>query len=249
MNQVSKNLLKKNYNDWAIFSIINNAKLKEKTVYGWKIIVGKKVTVEVVFHIIRKFRNEIVIKAVGPQGRQNLGNLAAGAQNLNFYLPDDLVLFQSEVKQIEANGNIRVTFPKMIAQVDRRKHLRLFVENGIKVNVGFTKENHGAKKVKQQFKKPCFDISGGGLSFIVSRTEKAFFKEGDLIEKLKVELDNEQIMCHAKIINIFEVQPDQRNGLIYKGFKICLKLLDMPAESKKKLEEFVFRYVDLDEAI
>ena len=54
MTQIGSNKLKKNFNDWAICSLIENTKIEEKPIMGWKIIAGKKVTVEVVFHIIRK---------------------------------------------------------------------------------------------------------------------------------------------------------------------------------------------------
>lgn len=249
MNQKSRNTLKKNFNDWAIFSIINNTKVNEKTVLGWKIVAGKKVTVEVIFHIIRKFRNEIVVRAVGPQGRKNLGNLAAGAQTLNFYLPGDMVLFQTEVKQIELSGDIRIKIPTMIAQVDRRKDLRLFVENGIKVELNFSKENHGQKVATQQFKKVCFDVSAGGLSFIISKPEKKFFKYRDLVKTIRLSLDNEDIMVDAKVVNILEVEPNSQNDLHYKGWKICLSYVALRNPIKKKIEDFVFRYIELDEAI
>jgi c-di-GMP-binding flagellar brake protein YcgR len=249
MNQKSRNTLKKNFNDWAIFSIINNTKVNEKTVLGWKIVAGKKVTVEVVFHIIRKFRNEIVVRAVGPQGRTNLGNLAAGAQKLNFYLPGDMVLFQTEVKQIEMSGDIRIKIPEMIAQIDRRKDLRLFIENGIKVDVEFFKQGHGQKIINQQFKKQCFDVSGGGLSFIISKTEKKFFKDRDIVKAIKLGLDGEEILVNTQIVNILEVEPNAQNELHYKGWKICLSYVDIKKPTKKKIEDFVFRYIDLDEAI
>lgn len=249
MGQKNKNLLKKNFNDWAIFSIISNAKINEKTVMGWKIVAGKKVTVEVLFHIIRKFRKEIIVRAIGPQGKATLGNLAAGAQKLNFYLPDEMVLFQSEVKQIEMSGDIKITIPEMIAQVDRRKDLRLFIENGMSVDIEFLKKNHGQKVVTHNFKKTCFDISAGGLSFIISKTEKKFFKENDLLKNLKIYLDGKELEVSAQVINILEVEPDTRNELNYKGWKICLKYLNKKQNASRDIEDYVFRYLDLGEAI
>lgn len=249
MNQKNGNTLKKNYNDWAIFSIINNTKINEKTVLGWKIVAGRKVTVEVIFHIIRKFRNEVVVRAVGPQGKSKLANLATGANKLNFYLPDDMVLFQTEVKHIEPAGDIRIKIPEMIAQVDRRKDLRLFVENGINIELQFFKQNHGQKIATQQFKKGCFDISAGGLSFVISKTEKKFFKDGDIIKSIKLNLDNKDIELDSQIINILEVEPNAQNDLHYRGWKVCVKYLNLKKEIKKVIEEFVFRYIELDEAI
>lgn len=249
MTQKVENLLKKNHNDWAIFSMINNAKINEKTVIGWKILAGKKVTVEVQFSIIRKFRNEIIIKAIGSHKKEKLRELTAGSQKLNFYLPDDLVLFQCEVKQVEQNGDVRVVMPSMIAQVDRRKDLRLFIEGGMNVDLNFFKENHAQRKANQKFAKQCFDISAGGLAFIVSNSEKKFFKEKDVINHLHVNLDNFEFDIRAHVVKILEVEPNSRNELNYKGWKVCIKYLNLTADVKKEIESFIFKYIDFDEAI
>ena len=249
MVQGNENLLKKNTKSWAIFSIISNAKIENRPVLGWKIVAGKKVTVEVIFHIIRKFRNEIVVRAVGPLGKKNLGNLAAGAQKLNFYLPDELVLFQSSVKQIEENGDIRVEIPSVIAQIDRRRDLRLLLENSNQVELEFSKENHGVKKRSQTFKKSCYDISAGGVSFIVSKSEKDFFKAGDIVKRLDMKIDNKILHLNSQVINIFEIEPTPHNGLIYKGWKVCLYHLSLDPGHKRLIEDFVFKYIDFDEAI
>jgi hypothetical protein len=249
MNKVESNTLKKNFNDWAIFSIINNTKLSDKSVLGWKIVAGKKVTVEVIFHIIRKFRNEIVVRAVGSQGKVSLGDLAAGAQKLNFYLPDDMVLFQTDVKHVEQNGDVRIKIPEMIAQIDRRKFLRLFVEDGIDVNVKFLKENHGHKVSTQQFIKSCFDVSAGGFSFIISKSESRFFMKDDSMFGIELQIGKENITVNADIINILEVEPTVENKLHYKGWKVCVKYSHIKKESKNLLNDFIFRYVDISEAI
>ncbi|MBD64115.1 MAG: hypothetical protein CME62_02835 [Halobacteriovoraceae bacterium] len=248
MSQIGSNKLKKNYNDWAITSLLENAKSNEKSIMGWKVVAGQKVVVEVIFHIIRKFRKEIVVRAIGPQAKAQLADLSVGAENLNFYLPEDLVLFQSQVKKIDMNGDITISIPDMIAQVDRRKYLRLFVEEGIKASVSFQKENHGLKLGSQLFEKKCFDLSAGGLSFIISKSESKFFQLGDQISKLKVLLDKDEIYINCQVINIFEVEPSPSNGLNYKGLKVSLRYLDLSNQAQKKLDHFVFNYVQIEDA-
>lgn len=248
MSQAGSNQLKKNFNDWAITSLINNAKAKEHPVMGWKIVGGKKEIVDVNFHIIRKFRNEIVVRANSPQTKDQLTDLSVGAQNLNFYLPEDLVLFQSTVKKIEVNGDVVIEFPEFIAQVDRRKHMRLFIENGIRSEIFFTKENHGQRVRSQAFQKGCFDISAGGLSFIISKTEKKFFEVGDGLYGLQLEIDDFTIHLNGQVVNILEVEPNARNGLIYKGWKISVKFTSIALEAQKMIDDFVFSHVDIEEA-
>ncbi len=249
MNQKNKNILKKNSNDWAIFSIINNTKINEKPVVGWKIVAGKKITVDVTFHIIRKFRNEIVVKAIGASENKRLGELAAGAENLNFYLPDDMVLFQAEVKQIELSGDLRVKIPDMIAQVDRRKNMRLFVESGMQTELSFKKQNHGHKAATHNFKKNCFDISSGGASFLISKLETKFFAIEDKIDEVSLKINEKEFKMDAEVVNILEVEPDARNGLHYKNYKICLNYMNLDTEAKRYIDKYVFDYIDFDEAI
>ena len=248
MKQVSGNSLKKNTNTWAIFSIINNAKLNNKPIMAWKIIGGKKITVPVYFHIIRKFRNEIVIRAIKKSENTKLAELTTQG-SLNLYLPDDMVLFQSYVKEIEVSGDIRIILPDMIAQVDRRKHLRLFLDENVTAQLNFFKESNGQRKITQKFSKSCFDISAGGLSFVVSKTELAFFKRGDQIHDLELYIDNECLQVSAEVTNLFEVEPNETNNLIYKGWKISLKYNELESEKVESINNFVFRHVDLEEAI
>lgn len=249
MEKSNKNLLKKNFDEWAIFSIIDNTKNDERSVLGWKFVSGKKVTVEVTFYIIRKSRKEIVVRSASRDGKKLLGELAASANNLNFYLPDDMVLFQTEVKQIESNGDVRVAIPKMIAQVDRRKNFRLFIENGIGVKVEFHKSGHGQKHMEQLFRKDCYDISASGLSFIASKSEKKFFEKKDEIQKVKLDLDGLAVDLNCEVVNIQEILPSSNNNLHYKGWKIAVEFTKIAPEHAKAIDNFVFRFVDLDKAI
>lgn len=249
MDQVGSNNLKKNYSAWAIFSLINNTKLGEKPVLGWRIIGGKKVTVDVYIRVIRKFRNELVIKALSPDGSKKLSNLIAGSDKLNLYLPDDLVLFQSRVLKSDTNGDVVISIPNMIAHVDRRKHLRLFITNDVNVSIEFQKENHGQRITTQQFDKKCFDVSAGGLSFIISRIEGRFFEIGDRIYAISLILDRRKTLVNAEVVNILDVEPDDRNGLIYKGQKVCLRYVEPSANQQSVINEFVFKYVQIHEAM
>ena len=251
MSQGNKNLLNKNFNEWDIFSIINNTKVNGNQVIGWKIIAGKKITIDVSFYIIRKFRNEIVVRVVNTKESSKLGDLATGSDKINFYLPEDLVLFQTEVKQIETNGDLRIKIPSMIAQIDRRKDIRLNLKEGVCAKVFFQKENILATSTTKlhSFKKDCFDLSGGGLSFLVSKSEMKFFKRDDIIENITLNLGNEEFKLSSYVVNILEQEPDSRNGLNYKAWKICVKYREITEKEKKKIDQFVFQYVDFDDAI
>ena len=141
MSKRNANTLKKNKSKWAIFSLVNNTKINESQIMGWRIVAGKKVTSEVFIRVIRKFRNEFVVRAVSESEKNNLNNLLASSETLNFYLVQDMVLFQTEVKHIDSNGDFVFKMPEMIAQIDlrtvqkreRRKHQFLHLLSLLKI--------------------------------------------------------------------------------------------------------------------
>jgi hypothetical protein len=243
MNQ-SSNPLKKNHAAWAIFSILNNTKLQSKPVMGWRLIGDKKVTVELNLHIIRKFRNELVFKAEG-ENQIVLSHLVAGSDKLNIFLPNDLALFQSKIKVFE-NGLVTLSMPEMIAQVDRRKFMRLPVDDGIDCSIKFFKQSHLQQRNIQSFDRKCFDVSAGGLSFIVSKAEEKFFKSGDFILGLELKIDGIVNTMSAQVVNILDIEPNERNKLIYKGSKICLRFTQIDQKAQKFIQDFVFKNSDLN---
>ena len=46
----------------AIDSLIENTKSEDKQVVGWRIVEGKKQTVELYVRVIRSFRNEFILR-------------------------------------------------------------------------------------------------------------------------------------------------------------------------------------------
>lgn len=249
MSKRNANTLKKNKSKWAIFSLVNNTKINESQIMGWRIVAGKKVTSEVFIRVIRKFRNEFVVRAVSESEKNKLNNLLASSGNLNFYLVQDMVLFQTEVKHIDSNGDFVFKMPEMIAQIDRRKYMRIFLDNRVKALCTFYKKNHGHKIVNQQFQKECFDISAGGLSFFISKAESKFFEKGDLIEQIRIKIDENWVNVKGDVVNVIDVEPDERNNLHYKAIKVCVKYYDTADQARKTIDEFVFKHIDLEEAM
>lgn len=249
MDKANSNILKKNYSAWAIFSILNNTKLRGKPAIAWRIVSGKKITAEVFIRVIRRSRNEILIRGTDPGSQKILGTLSSGSENLNLFLPEDMVLFQSDIKSFDSSGDTTLKVPSMIAQIDRRKHMRLFVAEEVPAQIKFFKQTHAQRANTQMFDKQCFDISAGGLSFIVSKMESKFFMEGDSIGPIRIFAENKEVSVTGKIVNILDVEPDNRNKLHYKGRKICLRYDKIDPKDRKFIDDFVFRHADLSEAV
>ena len=249
MKAVGSNNLKKNHSSGAIFSIIFNTKLNEKPVICWRMINGKKVTVDVYMRVIRKFRDEFIIRPLRENGKKTLNNLLAGSEKLNLYLPSDLVLCQCDIKKVDSNGDIVLKMPEMIAQIDRRKYLRLFIDNGISASVDFSKEISGYHKKIQKFSKNCFDISAGGFSIILSKTESKFFQNNDNLNQISLDLDGKKTQIDGMVINIFDIEPDDQNGLLYRSKKVCVQYRNLDFKQEKVINDYVFKHIDFQDVI
>jgi c-di-GMP-binding flagellar brake protein YcgR len=240
--------LNKNKSSWALYSILENKKEKKENFICWRMINGSKQVAEVSLSIIRKSREEIVIKAVGEKNEKALLDIVTGAETVNFFLQEDKVLFQSVIKSSSGQGKLTVSLPREFAHIDRRNHVRLQLYDDITSTLSFKKESHYSQhKTNQLFEKKCFDLSAGGLSFIVSRVEARFFKKNDPIHSIALVMNNKTIMCAAKVVTILDVEPNDRNKLNYKAHKVCLEFTVISEQDRKCIGEYVFKYVDLDE--
>ncbi len=71
----------------------------------------------------------------------------------------------------------------------------------------------------------------------------------DLIKDINIRIEGREIKVNAVIMNILDVEPNKQNQLNYKGKKVCLRFLNLDATNKKFLEDFIFRYMDIDVVI
>lgn len=249
MKDSAKNKLKKNTSPAAVLSIISNAKEAEKKIIAWKLVAGKKITVDVHFRVIRRFRDELVVCPVSKKDEAKLSDLVLGAKSLNFYIPDEMVLFQSEIKSSFSNGDLTLRFPELIAQIDRRKHLRLLLPEFLGVKVKFFREISSFRTSSRLFEKNCFDISAGGFSFILSKTEARFFKGTKDISLLSLRIGDKEIKTGAEIISMLEISPNSDNKLNYRAIKVCVRFHHISEKDMSYINDFVFQHIDLDTAI
>lgn len=240
--------LNKNKSSWALCSILSNKKERRESFVCWKMVGGVKQVAEVSLSIIRKSREEIVVKPVGEKNERSLQEIVTGSETVNFFLQEDKVLFQSVIKSFSSQGQLTVSLPKEFAQIDRRDHVRLQLYDDLTSCLSFKKESHYSQnKMNQHFDKKCFDLSAGGLSFIVSRVEARFFKNEDPIHSIALQVNGKTIICAAKVVNILDIEPNDRNKLNYKAHKICIEFTIISDKDRKYINDYVFKYVDLDE--
>lgn len=235
----------------SIMSIINNTKEGDKKVTGWRIIEGKKQTVDLYIRVIRAFRNEFVLRVKDSKDERLFKTLHISLESFNVFFPKDLVLFQAKIKSRDLDtGDLTLELPSMIAQVDRRKSLRYEFKSNESVKIDILKKFNLMNQKQQLFKKDLCDLSSGGASFYVSKADRKFFKESDVLENVALYINDGEVNdTILKVISCIEIKPSALNCLSYPVYKVSVKFDNISDKSKEIIEEYVFQKIDFNKAV
>jgi hypothetical protein len=238
----NNNNLKKVKDEYTILSLLFCAKDNSAEVFIWKLIGNTKYLGQVRIESIRKVRNDFCI--IPAEGQDRLvQDLMGGYSHVDLYIPDSGTLLRCKIKQTDAPFRYYLQFPEFVAQVDRRKELRLNVEGTSEVKLSFGKSVNLPKPMSQHFLKDCYDVSTGGFSFYISRLESKFFQINDQIPMIEIKAGKWSTKVAAVIAHIHEVEPDEYNGLSYKVWRINCRYSQIDQVSKKYLEKFIFERI------
>jgi c-di-GMP-binding flagellar brake protein YcgR len=244
---VAVNPLRKENDPKNILNALNRAKNEGKPVIVWRLIGSSKKTSEAAITMVCKYSNELTFK-VNNLNVEDVKSIISGSNVVNFYVPDESFLFQAEVKSFSEDNVLSVCFPTMVAQVERRKYFRLEKMDGIIMRTNFyIASDMGATNKVQLFEKDCFDLSAGGLSFIITKLEKKFFNIDDIVAGIHLMFGSNEVVLNGKIVNFIPIEPNQKNNLLYKGYKVCIEFIDISDLEKQKVNLFVFRFADVDQ--
>lgn len=249
MSSLGNNQLIQNEDEKMIFNILRDAKQNEMKCMVWKFVGGTKITAEAHIKVIRKFNGEIVFDAITDGHKEKMKSVISGSDQINIFIIEKAVLFRSKIRKIDEDKCLVLDFPKMLAQAERRKSLRLVVPMEVGCDLEFfkTSTNNGVKT--QIFNKKCYDISAGGLSFLLNKSETKFFEIGDIISSVKVQIDGFEFMLDGRIVNFIPVEPGPGNDVIYKGVRVCIKFEAIDEIAKDTINTFVFKHLDVTDAI
>lgn len=236
------NKLKKVKDEATILGLINGAKEENFEVFIWKLVGGSKHLGQVRIESVRKVRKDFCIIPMEGQDRQ-VQDLMGSQGHIDLYIPDAALLMRCQVKQTDAPIRYYLHLPEFVAQVERRKSLRLNVYEGDEVKVCFSKSVTVPRPMSQYFLKSCMDISNGGFSFFVSKMESKFFRTGDPIPAVEIKAGDWSAKLTAEVTTVKEVDPDEYNGLTYKVWRVSCRFQQIDQISKKYLDKFILERI------
>jgi hypothetical protein len=236
---LSTNDLKKITDPLTIRSLLATVKEQNQDVFVWKLINGDRHMAQVRFGVIRKERNDFLIIACDGQEAEARG-LLDSATHIDLYVPGSELFMRSSVKRGDTPGRYYIGVPELIAQLDRRRSLRLNTYSSEEVKLSFTKTIQQLKPIPHQFAKNCYDISTGGFSFLISKAELKYFEVGQEVPEMGVKIANWSSKPSAKITGIREYEPDANNNLTYKVWRVSCAFTKIDDIGKKYLERYIF---------
>jgi len=240
---VEYNKLKKIHDSSLIYTLLQSTKDHNHEIWFWRMVGEIKHLVPVKFEVIRKSRSDFaIVPSVGFESE--VKDLVGGNSTMDFYIPESGILLRAKLKKFEQEtGRFYLEVPEFLAQVERRKNFRLNVFEQDQVVLQFTKNILQPRPQSQLFMKSCFDISAGGFSFLVSRLEGKYFKDGDRVPAIQLKVGERAIPVDASVVLIREIEPDAHNGLNYKVWKVSCKFDKIDDIPKKFLEKYIFERI------
>ncbi len=239
------NILAQNFQQKAIIRTLKEIRESKKLILAWRIFGDVKVTVPINLKVVRSHRNELLFE-VTKENFDELVKITTGYEKINFYMPEGNVLFQSRLKELSNDFFMVAHLPDRIVRQERRKSLRTRIDEK-DVQVAFQKEVNGAQRFNQFFEKNCYDLSVGGLSFIMTQTESKMFKMGDRIYFADVIINGRRIDADLELVNLIPIDPDPHNKLAYRGFKACFQFIRLTKENRNIIDIYVMSNIKLDE--
>jgi c-di-GMP-binding flagellar brake protein YcgR len=241
MNTLKKKLAS-NTEKKSIFNSLKDARDSQHTFIAWRILGRKKIICSVVMSSLRGQRE--IVFSYNPKDSDYINAILNGKDEISFLVEEQCLLFRAKVSKKPHNGSFIVEFPSNAAIQDRRKDFRLRM-NEISSELVFKKQ-----LPKQEdfgtFTKSCYDISKGGLSFLMNHTESRYFRAQDHIEKMELRLDGEIIVCDLLLVNLIPIDPNNKNELMYHSHRACFQFKNISKEDAEFIDGFVLSKIQFE---
>jgi hypothetical protein len=208
------------------------AKERQETVFIWRIVGDKKILAPVRLEVIKRSQLELVIRPKDGN-EESFHQVLGSCDQVNFYLPQSSLLFQSKFKQPHADGSVTLSYPAFVAQVERRKWLRINAEPSHNLKIQFCKTVLTPKPVNQFMVKPLLDLGAGGVSFIVTRAESKFFIAGEFVKNMEILIGNVKYTVYGEILRVSEIGAK-------KAWKVSVRFAAADKKEQEAIAKFVF---------
>ena len=215
------------------------AKERQEKVFVWRIVGDKKILAPVRFELIKRSQHELVIRP--KEGEEDVFHqVLGGCEQINFFMPQSCLLFQCKLKQLESCGSVTLAYPAFVAQVERRKWLRLTSDDSHSLKIQFCKTVMTPKPVNHFLSKTILDLGAGGASFVISKAESKFFIAGEVMKNVEILVEETKYTVQCEILRVSEFGAQ-------KTWKVSVRFAAIGKKEQEALAKYVFEHIRTDE--
>ena len=239
VSQSDDNKFKKIHDAKQIGHQLLTAKERHEKVFIWRIVGDKKILAPVRFELIKRSQHELVIRP--KEGEEDVFHQVLGScERINFFMPHSCMLFQCKFKQSESGGSVTLAYPAFVAQIERRKWLRLTADVSHRLKVQFCKTVMTPKPVNHFLSKLLLDLGAGGLSFVVSKAESKFFIAGEMVKNMELLIGDVKYTLQGEILRVSEMGE-------HKKWKVSVRFDTIGKKEQESIAKFVFEHIRTEE--
>lgn len=199
--------------DAKIFEkIVIDATKNKAQVFVWDIIVDEVIKVPVELKNVNTFKKKVYFN-LDHRSKFYLKDLIKGPGFLKFFIPSQQLIFVSKV-DLYRGTQLEIDYPQAFKKHDRRKSDRFEPL----VPVYFKAEG---------MKKECFDLSRGGLSFILNNMEysNAGYKKSKNVE-CSIQFPTRKLKIKAEIVKVTDIKPFEVDRFPYGAKRVSLRIVE-----------------------
>ncbi len=156
------------------------------------------------------------------------------------YFENSSLFIFSKVKSFKKESNLlKFFFPEVGFFKERRLEGRYLVED--LANLDFAKAEPWKTLSSRDLRpiKKVFDISAGGLSFLLAKGEVLPINQGDKLSNIILKIGGKNLKISLEITSILKISPFVFEAIPYGNRKVCCRILFSKESDKPKWSSFL----------
>lgn len=165
---------------------------------------------------------------------------------IKIYLTSSSLFIFSKIKTFKKESNLlKFDFPDVGFFKERRGEDRHLAQDS--ASLDFTKATHysGTYSVGSRPIKKVFDISAGGLSFLMGKGEAMPYGAGDRMEQVFLEIGGKRLRVTLQVSAILKIKPFIFESIPYGNRKVCCEIIFSKESDKPKWTRFLSNFFPL----
>jgi hypothetical protein len=201
----------------------------QHSLFAWNSFNGVIEKCEMKLKAMRSDNKELEIE-IAVKENKSLDDVMTGDRRFKFYLPEDSLAFEANLKVILGSKRMIVEIPGDYVFFERRRHERVTPAKTCYFSFEFK---------KHVYKKMLFDVSLGGVAILLPKVEKINFGDSLKFENCVLEIGARKIKVKAECVSVTFIDRYRFDYIPYGGNKVAFHFFDLAPEDKEFLVTFI----------